>query len=69
MANIGLIILVFGFVFACLAARGIGGPVWSLGWLAVACLILSMGAVVGMKKGPIYAPTPIENASDFHGRQ
>lgn len=40
MGNIGLIILVFGFVFAVLAARGFGAPVWSLGWLSLACLEL-----------------------------
>lgn len=41
MANVQLIILVFGFVFACLAARGIGAP-WQLGWAAVACLLLAL---------------------------
>lgn len=39
MQNIGLIFLVFAFVFACLAARGIGPPPWHLGWLAIACWI------------------------------
>lgn len=42
MANVQLIILVFGFVFACLASRGIGSPPWQLGWAALACLILSL---------------------------
>ena len=42
MGNIGLIILVFGFVFAVLAAYGIGAPRWNLGWAALACLILAL---------------------------
>lgn len=42
MANIGLILLVFAFVFACIAA-GIapGWARWHFGWLAVAFWILS----------------------------
>ena len=36
MQNLGLVLLCFAFVCACLAARGIGAPVWSLGWLAIA---------------------------------
>jgi hypothetical protein len=44
MGNIGLILLVFSFVFACLAA-GIPAPVggrWHLGWLAFAFFIASL---------------------------
>lgn len=41
MQNLGLILLVFAFVFACIAARGINPPNWSLGWLAVAFWIAS----------------------------
>lgn len=41
MQNIGLIFLVFAFVLACLATRGIGAPPWSLGWAAIACWIAS----------------------------
>jgi hypothetical protein len=41
MQNIGLILMVFGFVFFCIAARGIGPPPWSLGWLGLACWILA----------------------------
>lgn len=41
MQNVGLILLVFAFVFACLATRGIGSPPWSLGWAAVAFWIAS----------------------------
>jgi hypothetical protein len=53
MQNIGLIMLVFAFVFACLAALGFGAPVWSLGWLAIACwiaaeLIGGAGKVLGL---------------------
>ena len=36
MQNLGLVLLVFAFVCACLASRGIGAPNWSLGWAAVA---------------------------------
>jgi hypothetical protein len=37
---VGMIILVFGFVFACLASWGWPNPVRPhLGWLALACLI------------------------------
>jgi hypothetical protein len=42
MANLGLVLLVFGFVCACLASRGLGAPNWQLGWLALAFLIASM---------------------------
>jgi hypothetical protein len=42
MSNIQLIILVFGFVFACLATYGIGAPRWHLGWAALACLLLAL---------------------------
>ena len=41
MQNIGLILLVFAFVLACLASRGIGAPPWQLGWAAIACWIAS----------------------------
>ena len=41
MQNIGLIFLVFAFVLACLAAKNIGAPNWSLGWAAIACWIAS----------------------------
>jgi hypothetical protein len=41
MQNIGLILLVFAFVLACLATRGFGAPPWSLGWAAIACWIAS----------------------------
>jgi hypothetical protein len=41
MQNLGLILLVFAFVFACIAARWSPlGPV-HVGWLAVACWIAS----------------------------
>jgi hypothetical protein len=36
MQNVGLILLVFAFVFACLAARGISPAPWVLGWAAIA---------------------------------
>lgn len=39
MQNIGLILLVFAFVLACLASRGIGAPPWQLGWAAFACYV------------------------------
>jgi hypothetical protein len=42
MGNIGLIILVFGFVFAVLATWGVAAPRWHLGWAALACLILAL---------------------------
>ncbi len=42
MQNLGLVLLVFGFVCACLASKNIGAPNWSLGWLALAFLIASM---------------------------
>lgn len=41
MAVFVLILLVFAFVFLCLAARNIGEPRWKLGWLGLACYILS----------------------------
>jgi len=41
MQNIGLILLVFAFVLACLAAYGVGRPPWHLGWAAVALWIAS----------------------------
>lgn len=41
MHNIGLILLVFAFVLAVLASRGIGSPPWQLGWAAIACWIAS----------------------------
>jgi len=41
MQNIGLILLVFAFVLACLAAYGVGRPPWHLGWAAVAFWIAS----------------------------
>jgi len=37
-----LILLVFAFVLVCLAARNIGAPNWSLGWLGLACYFLSL---------------------------
>jgi hypothetical protein len=40
--NVGLVLLVFGFVCAVLAAKNIGAPNWQLGWAAVAFLIASM---------------------------
>lgn len=42
MANVQLIVLVFGFVFACLAANNIGAPRWQLGWASLACLELAL---------------------------
>ena len=42
MANIQLIVLVFGFVFAVLATFGIAAPRWHLGWAALACLLLAL---------------------------
>lgn len=42
MANLSLILLVFAFVFACLASRGFGSPPWQLGWLALAFFLLSL---------------------------
>ena len=36
------ILLVFAFVLACLAAKNIGAPSWSLGWAALACYFLSL---------------------------
>ena len=39
MQNVGLILLCFAFVLACLASRNIGSPPWSLGWAAIACWI------------------------------
>jgi hypothetical protein len=42
MGHVSLIVLVFGFVFAVLAAYGIGAPRWQLGWAALACLLLAM---------------------------
>jgi hypothetical protein len=41
MQNLGLVLLVFAFVCACLASRGFGAPNWSLGWLAIAFWIAS----------------------------
>jgi hypothetical protein len=43
MQNVGPILLVFAFVFACIAARWspIPNTYWHLGWLAVACWIAS----------------------------
>ncbi len=48
MQNIGLIFLVFAFVLACLAAKGVGSPPWNLGWAAIACWIAAelIGGVV-----------------------
>lgn len=42
MQNIGLILLVFALVFACIAARwgNLVSP-WSFGWLSIACWIAS----------------------------
>jgi hypothetical protein len=37
-----IILVVFAFVLACLAARNIGAPNWSLGWAALACYFLSL---------------------------
>jgi hypothetical protein len=42
MGTVGLIVLVFGFVFACIAAFA-GPSVWprvQFGWAALGCLIL-----------------------------
>ncbi|MGA2426321.1 MAG: hypothetical protein ABSG07_20155 [Terriglobales bacterium] len=39
---ISIILLVFAFVLACLAAWNVGQPRWSLGWLALACYFLSL---------------------------
>jgi hypothetical protein len=41
MQNIGLILLVFAFVIACIATRIQMVGVWHLGWLAIACWIAS----------------------------
>jgi hypothetical protein len=41
MQNIGLILLVFAFVFACIAARWASIAPWNIGWLAIACWIAS----------------------------
>jgi hypothetical protein len=41
MQNIGLILLVFAFVFACIAASGWVWPRAHFGWLAVAFWIAS----------------------------
>lgn len=41
MQNIGLILLVFAFVFACIASRISTVGVWNLGWLALALWIAS----------------------------
>jgi hypothetical protein len=42
MANVQLILLVFAFVFAVLAAWGLGMPRWYLGWASLACFYLSL---------------------------
>lgn len=52
MQNVGLILLVFAFVCACLATRGIGPTPWNLGWAAIAFWIASeliggLGKVIG----------------------
>jgi hypothetical protein len=39
---LSLILLVFALVLACLAAKNIGAPNWSLGWAAIACYFLSL---------------------------
>jgi len=39
---ISLILLVFSFVLAALAAKNVGAPNWSLGWAAMACYFLSL---------------------------
>jgi hypothetical protein len=41
MQNIGLILLVFAFVIACIASRMPEFRTWHLGWLAVAFWIAS----------------------------
>jgi hypothetical protein len=41
MQNVGLIFLVFAFVFACIASRWSSIAPWHLGWLAVAFWIAS----------------------------
>jgi hypothetical protein len=41
MQNVGLILLVFAFVFACIASRWQSFAPWHMGWLAVACWIAS----------------------------
>jgi hypothetical protein len=43
MQNVGLILLVFAFVFACIAARWspIPNTSWHLGWLAIAFWVAS----------------------------
>ena len=39
---ISLILLIFAFVLLCLAAKNIGAPNWALGWLGLACYMLSL---------------------------
>jgi hypothetical protein len=39
---ISLIFLIFAFVLACLAAKNVGAPNWSLGWASLACFYLSL---------------------------
>ena len=41
MQNLGLILLVFAFVFACIACRWTTMAPWHFGWLAVAFWIAS----------------------------
>jgi hypothetical protein len=41
MQNLGLILLVFAFVFACIASRWATLGIWNMGWLAVAFWIAS----------------------------
>ena len=42
MVILSVILLVFAFVLACLAARKFGAPAWELGWLAIAFYFLSL---------------------------
>lgn len=39
---LSVILLVFAFVLAALAAFNVGQPRWSLGWAALACYFLSL---------------------------
>lgn len=39
---VSMILLVFAFVLACLAAFNVGQPRWSLGWASLACYFLSL---------------------------
>lgn len=41
MQNLGLILLTFAFVLACVAARVNSVGAWTIGWIAIACWIAS----------------------------